>query len=125
MDRKGWIILAICGILLSLNFYFKPAPQKADPPAVDKKEQPATPDGGSTATDGNAPDATPNTPAAGSGKDGLVNEPPVDAVGENEAFVETPSTVQGPPALPVTTHTPRFVGQPARSAACSVAADAE
>jgi hypothetical protein len=33
-----------------------------------------------------------------------------------------PSTIQGPPALPVTTQEPRLTGQPALSAACSVAA---
>ena len=46
----------------------------------------------------------------------------VDAVGVNELLVLTPSTVQGPPALPVTTQALSLAGHPARSAACSVAA---
>jgi hypothetical protein len=31
MDRKAWIILTICGILLALNFYYKPEPPQPAP----------------------------------------------------------------------------------------------
>ncbi len=32
-DRKTWVVLALCGGLLAVNFYFKPTPP-AEPPAV-------------------------------------------------------------------------------------------
>jgi hypothetical protein len=31
MDRKAWIILSICGLLLALNFYYKPEPPQPAP----------------------------------------------------------------------------------------------
>lgn len=86
MDRKAWIILTICGILLALNFYYRPEPPKPTPvesgdssPALgESSTSPAS------ANDSGAPYAgTTNT------GNGLVNEPPVEAVGEN---IETLTT---------------------------------
>lgn len=77
MDRKAWIILTLCGLLLALNFYYRPEPAKPAPTAQDK----AAPAGDSQSAE------APLT--AGSGKAGLVAEPPVESVGEN---IETLTT---------------------------------
>ncbi|MBT8044341.1 MAG: membrane protein insertase YidC [Verrucomicrobiae bacterium] len=76
MDRKGWIILTICGILLVLNFVYRPEPPKPpDQTSEDKTESPA----GEPSETG----TTPDLPPASNGKAGLVAEPPVEKVGEN------------------------------------------
>ncbi len=75
MDRKGWIILTICTVLLALNFYFRPAPPEKQTP--DRKNQPAQQAG--TAK----PDTTPGTPPAAPAQSGLLDEPPVEKIGEN------------------------------------------
>ncbi|MBT8037142.1 MAG: YidC/Oxa1 family insertase periplasmic-domain containing protein [Verrucomicrobiae bacterium] len=71
MDRKAWIILIVCGILLALNYHFKPTPtptpKSADMP---EKEQVA---------DGDTPPAQSN-PATSN--PGLVNEPHIETIGE-------------------------------------------
>ncbi|MCP5537082.1 MAG: membrane protein insertase YidC [Akkermansiaceae bacterium] len=89
MDRKGWIILTICGILLALNFYFRPEPPKKDTPAADQTEQTANPDGASTPAGAATPGADGATPPTGKGKGGLVKEPPVETVGENIEYLTT------------------------------------
>ncbi len=91
MDRKGWIILAICGILLALNFAFKPEPKKPDPAVADKKEQPT---GDNTTTDKTNPESSDKSDSgdastAGSGKGGMVKEPLVETVGENIELLTT------------------------------------
>ena len=103
MDRKGWIILAICGILLSLNFYFKPEPKKVDPPATDKKEQPANPDGSAPATDG-TPNATPNTPATGTEGGGMVDDPPLVVIDEVELLTTTDKDNKGVVEFAISSH---------------------
>jgi len=86
MDRKAWIILTICGVLLALNFYFKPAPKPAAEPPAEKPatENTETPSDGSpasvdqaTKTGGTTETTNPTTPGAG-----LVNEPAIEAIGE-------------------------------------------
>ncbi len=76
MDRKGWIILAICSVLLALNWHFRPTPPKQDPSSQpDAKEQPAG---------GSSDHASPTTPkATPSDSPGLVKEPIVETVGEH------------------------------------------
>ncbi len=79
MDRKAWIILTVCGILLALNFYFRPTPPSpAGPSAKDDKEQ--------TSGDTPAPPATGADKPSGlapTGGSGLVAEPHIESVGEN------------------------------------------
>jgi len=75
MDRKGWIILIICGILLALNYYMmpkKPAPLP-DKPITEKKE-----DGDSNdSADSDLPSDQPGAE--------LVREPNIPKVGEKFA----------------------------------------
>lgn len=76
MDRKGWIILIICGILLALNWHFmpkqEPKPLEAkDKQTTEKNAQPPTGDKNSSTNS----DSTDNT--------GLTVEKPVPTVGEN------------------------------------------
>lgn len=75
MDRKGWIILAICGVLLALNFHFMPKQQ----PAQDKPQDSTEKTTGRPAENTGPDDAAPDTSPEG----GLVVEPPVETVGEN------------------------------------------
>ncbi|MGJ8675956.1 MAG: membrane protein insertase YidC [Akkermansiaceae bacterium] len=77
MDRKGWIILALCGVLLALNFYFAPEPQPVTPQA----ESPLAED---TADDSSGQFGEPLT-----NKPGLVIEPYVPPVGENTVSLES------------------------------------
>ncbi len=79
MDRKAWIILTVCGILLAVNFYFKPTPPPpAGPAAKDNKEQ--TPDGTPTAP---ATEASKPAGQGATGSAGLITEPHIESVGEN------------------------------------------
>ena len=80
MDRKGWIILAICGILIALNVYFRPEPPK-DTATQAPAESPASETTGTPAADGVATADSPPTDTSGRGS--LVDEPPVEPVGEN------------------------------------------
>ena len=77
MDRKAWIILTICGILLALNFYYKP-----EPPQRQLRSAP------NQKTRGQAPQLTATKVLLGWSQQQrpqgeLFNEPPVPAVGEN------------------------------------------
>lgn len=74
MDRKAWIILTVCGILLALNYYMMPKPSapKPEKPAVENTDA-----GEKTA------ETEPATPAEG--EPGLVREPIVPKVGEKTA----------------------------------------
>ncbi len=75
MDRKGWIILTICGILLAANYYFmpkRPAPLPDEPNKVTKEE---VEDNGAT----KAPLAE-DSPGAE-----LLREPSIPKVGEKTA----------------------------------------
>lgn len=74
MDRKGWIILAICGVLLALNFYYMPEKQ---PPVDDKSKDKEEQASDKPAEDKEATDTKPSG--------GLVVEKPVEVVGENTA----------------------------------------
>ncbi|BDS07298.1 membrane protein insertase YidC [Oceaniferula spumae] len=87
MDRKGWIILIICGILLALNFYLmpeKPAPETTKPSTetlgdADKTKAPS---------EGLTPDAS---------EAGLHREPNIPKVGEKTATLS--SMVDGKPEV--------------------------
>lgn len=75
MDRKGWIILTICAVLLALNFFYMPEKPSAVPqPIKEKDDTPAT----SLPAVGDA-----SAPENAQSKSGLVVEPPVPTVGEN------------------------------------------
>lgn len=84
MDRKGWIILVICGILLALNFAFmQPKPQ---PQPQTKKATPDQPKSGSVAVDSAE---KPTTDNASPEKPGLVRESKVETVKESFATLTT------------------------------------
>ncbi len=74
MDRKAWIILTLCGILLAANFYYAaPAPE----PTVDSQDQ-------SPATESSAaPVTSPQSPATADAE--LTVTPYIEPVGENTA----------------------------------------
>ena len=38
MDRKGWIILTICAVLLALNFFYMPEKPSAVPQPIKEKD---------------------------------------------------------------------------------------
>jgi YidC/Oxa1 family membrane protein insertase len=76
MDRKAWIILSICGLLLALNFYYKPEPPQPAP-ITNQPEASDTNNISETTKNGNVDDVV-STP-----KGKLFNEAPVPAVGEN------------------------------------------
>ena len=76
MDRKAWIILTICGILLALNFYYKPEPPQPAPVTTQPENG-----GQSSTADDNKSSSGMGSAAAPQGE--LFNEPPVPAVGEN------------------------------------------
>ena len=75
MDRKGWIILLICAVLLALNFYYMPEKK----PTVEEltKGDTEAPVDDSTGIDSEQPTAQPKSSG------GMVVEPPVETVGEN------------------------------------------
>lgn len=81
MDRKGWIILTICAVLLALNFYYMPEKPQVDEKAKETAEK--TPGKPAAATGSEATADTPTTPPTSGG--GLQVEPPVETVGENTA----------------------------------------
>jgi len=73
MDRKGWIILTICGILLAANYYMmpkKPVLEEPEKPANESKEDQTTTDKPEA---GDAPGAE------------LLREPKIPKVGEKTA----------------------------------------
>jgi hypothetical protein len=76
MDRKAWIILTICGILLALNFYYKPEPPQPAPVTTQPEN------GGQSSTANDNKSAT-GVESAAAPQGELFNEPPVPAVGEN------------------------------------------
>jgi len=77
MDRKGWIILVVCGILLALNFAFMPkAPQPTE--TTPAQTEPATTEPATTAESSAPPEEI---------KTGLVREPKADDVKEQFAFL--------------------------------------
>jgi len=79
MDRKAWIILTLCAILLALNFYYRPEAPKSAPVETESTEP-------SDAT-GVKPDSSINAEDAlkppSNVRGGLIAEPPVESVGEN------------------------------------------
>ncbi|MFK7909492.1 MAG: membrane protein insertase YidC [Akkermansiaceae bacterium] len=78
MDRKGWIILTICAVLLALNFYYMPDTPPAEPTPKESKED--------VDNTGEKPNANPDVPPTNpSSEGGLVVEPSVETVGENTA----------------------------------------
>ena len=83
MDRKAWIILTLCGILLALNFYYKPEPPKPMPVETDSTEVDSANTPSSTTDFGDTSVVAPK------GKAGMIAEPPVESVGDN---IETLTT---------------------------------
>jgi YidC/Oxa1 family membrane protein insertase len=77
MDRKAWIILTLCGILLALNFYYRPEPPKTAPVQAESSDSSNNSQNGSAVNEG------PADKVAITGGGGLVVEPPVESVGEN------------------------------------------
>ncbi|MGB2351590.1 MAG: membrane protein insertase YidC [Akkermansiaceae bacterium] len=94
MDRKAWIILTMCGILLALNFYYRPEPPKPAP--VDSGDSSAV----SESTTNHLSSQETSAPKDGveiTGN-GLVTQAPVEAIGEN---IETLTTynAEGQPEM--------------------------
>jgi len=78
MDRKGWIILTISGILLAANLYFS-EPQKKTEPTQDSVEKTTTEETSSASQS----TAEPKPAAEPAQEPGLVNEPSIEPVGED------------------------------------------
>ncbi|MBK1831983.1 membrane protein insertase YidC [Verrucomicrobiaceae bacterium R5-34] len=77
MDRKGWIILTICGILLAANYYFMPkqAPEENKPTLeetdlTEVPESEAKPEVGEMVREPNIPKVGEKTAVLTSGKEG-------------------------------------------------------
>ena len=67
MDRKGWIILTICAVLLALNFYYMPEKPPVEPKPADSEESTSKPsDSSDSAAD---TDANPGTIFSSPGRD--------------------------------------------------------
>ena len=75
MDRKAWIILALCGILLALNVYFQPKPQPVPLESTPQSELSDSAQNDSGDTDSIKQTSSDKEP-------GLVVEPHVPLVGE-------------------------------------------
>ena len=73
MDRKGWIILTICGILLAANYYYMP---KKPAPLPDEPNKENVEDTGS-AKENASPEDSPSAE--------LLSEPSIPKVGEKTA----------------------------------------
>ncbi len=76
MDRKAWIILSICGLLLALNFYYKPEPVKPAPVTTSPE---ALDNDGSSVDEKSTPVNSANSVPKGE----LFNETSIPSVGEN------------------------------------------
>ena len=67
MDRKAWIALTICGILLALNFHYmgknEEARRIAEAERLEKEEAQNAAEEAANPTKPDSPEATPNTPA--------------------------------------------------------------
>jgi len=76
MDRKGWTIIVICGILLVLNFMFMPKPAPQATKQVEPKESVETAKTAQTAGASSEAEAEVETP-------GLKREPKIEEVRED------------------------------------------
>jgi len=75
MDRKGWTIIVVCGILLVLNFFFMPKPEPAPQATQPVEPKESVEAAKATQAAGESAEAVPET--------GLKREPKVEEVGED------------------------------------------
>lgn len=83
MDRKAWIILTMCGILLALNFYYRPEAPKPVPGQSEPTESVEI-NKNELAENANAGETKPGNEVGS-----MVATPPVESIGEN---IETLTT---------------------------------